>query len=219
MTKRSRDPATHTPLNAPKPPLEEKQQELEGTPSRDDKAGYIEQSDVDDLGEITPTDIYEGELEAGVNDDLPNDPESLELLTELELRSEETDDMHEAVEEGYTYVPPVDPPVVPDTTEEPRDTQVASGLQGSALDEPYDADHHQEFVPDEDETSARVREALRADSSTTRYADQVAIRTRDGIVTLRGVVDDIADSDNLIAVAMYVTGVREVVDRLQVRNA
>jgi len=65
---------------------------------------------------------------------------------------------------------------------------------------------------------ARVREALRADSSTTQYAGKIAITARDGVVTLRGEVDDLVDSDNLLAVAEYVDGVDEVVDELRVRG-
>jgi osmotically-inducible protein OsmY len=88
----------------------------------------------------------------------------------------------------------------------------------SSLDEPYDDDHHETFLPEDDEMSARVREALRADSSTTQFADRIAINTRRGVVTLRGVVDDLMDSDNLLAVAEFVEGVEEVVDELKVRG-
>ncbi|MFL5800231.1 MAG: BON domain-containing protein [Roseiflexaceae bacterium] len=215
MTERSRDPATNTPLNPPDPPLEEQLRQLAGNRAPADQGAPIDRTDVDDLGEITPTAIYEGELEAGVDDDLPDDPENLELLTELELRAGETDDPMEAAEEGYTYVPPIDPPTTPDG---PQDAMIASGLGVSALDEPFDQDHHSSFLEDDDEVSARVREALRADSATTQYADKIAIETRDGIVTLRGLVDDLTDSDNLLAVAEYVEGVEEVVDELEVRN-
>jgi osmotically-inducible protein OsmY len=90
-------------------------------------------------------------------------------------------------------------------------------MGSSALDEPYDADHHSGFLPDGDEVSARVREALRADSSTTQYADTVRIVTRGRTVILRGLVDDIDDSDNMVAVAQYVAGIDEVIDELEVR--
>src|SRR5262245_26276473 len=215
MTERNRKPAADTPLNPPDPPLEQQVRQLAGDRPPADQGTPIERADVDDLGEITPTAVYEGELEAGVDDDLPDDPENLELLTELELRAEETDDPMEAVEEGYSYVPPIDPPTTPGGLE---NAEVASGLGVSALDEPYDDGHHSSFLPSDDEVSARVREALRADSSTTAYADRVAIETRRGTVTLRGVVDDLVDSDNLLAVAEYVEGVDEVVDQLRVRG-
>jgi osmotically-inducible protein OsmY len=138
------------------------------------------------------------------------------MLTELELRADETDDPMEAVEEGFTYVPPIDPPVVPGGGYE--NAEVASGLGVSALDEPYDEDHHDSFGSTDDELSARVREALRADSSTTQYASRIAIATSGGVVRLRGIVDDLVDSDNLLAVAEYVEGVEEVIDELRVRG-
>jgi osmotically-inducible protein OsmY len=64
--------------------------------------------------------------------------------------------------------------------------------------------------------SDRVREAIRADASTTQYADSVEIDAEGGRVVLRGVVEDLEDDDNLVAVASTVTGVAEVVDRLDV---
>ena len=88
----------------------------------------------------------------------------------------------------------------------------------SALDKPFDSDHHSDFMTDDDELSARVRDALRADSSTTQYADQVRIVTRGATVILRGRVDDLEDTDNLVAVAQYVEGIDEVIDDLRVRS-
>jgi hypothetical protein len=218
MPERKRTATDDKPLNPPEVPIEQKQRELEGDRAEAEQAAYIDRSNIDDLGHLTPTGVYEGELAAATDDDLPGEPEAenLELLTELELRAEETNDAMEAVEEGYTYVPPIDPPTVPGGGL--SNAEVASGLGTSALDEPYDEDHHDSFMATEDEVSDRVREALRADSSTARYADQIAIQTRGGVVTLRGVVDDLVDSDNIAAVAGYVEGVAEVVDELRVRG-
>jgi hypothetical protein len=214
----SRDPSTNTPLNPPSPPIEEQLREMAGYRSADDQGTFPGADEIDDLGRLTSMDVYEGELEAGTADDLPgeSDAENLEMLTELELRADETDDPMEAVEEGFTYVPPIDPPVVPGGGYE--NAEIASGLGVSALDEPYDEDHHNSFLNEDDEVSARVREALRADSSTTQYADRIAIEVRGSVVTLRGEVDDLLDSDNLLAVAEYVEGVDDVVDQLRVRG-
>lgn len=215
----TRQPApADAPLNGPDVPLEDKQRQLEGRRPADRQEAFIEAQDIDGLGEITTTDIYQGELAAGVDDDLPGDTESLELLTELELRDGETDDPFEAAEEGQTYIPPMDPPTVPDRDGEFDDARIASGFGVSALDEPYDADHHSSFLPADDEVSARVREALLADSATTVYADQIVVSARGGVVTLRGMVDDLDDNDNLIAVAQYVDGVVEVIDKLKIRS-
>src|SRR3954470_14348696 len=205
----SRDPSTNTPLNPPSPSIEEQRRQMAGYRSADDQGEFPAAAELDDLGQITSTDVYEGQLEAGTADDLPSDPDAanLELLTELELRADETDDPMEAVEEGFTYVPPIDPPVVPGGDD---NAEIASGLGLSALDEPYDEDHHDDFITTEDEVCARVREALRADSSTNQYAHKIMITASDGVVTLRGIVDDLVDSDNLLAVAEYVEGVDEV---------
>jgi hypothetical protein len=213
----SSDPSTNTPLNPPSPPIEEQLRQLAGYRSADQQGEFPAADELDDLGQITSTDVYEGQLEAGTADDLPGEPaaENLELLTELELRTDETDDPMEAVEEGFTYIPPIDPPVAPGGDD---NAEVASGLGMSALDEQYDEDHHDSFLSDDDELSARVREAIRADSTTNQYARRIAITARDGVVTLRGVVADLVDSDNLLAVAEYVAGVDEVVDALRVRG-
>ena len=96
--------------------------------------------------------------------------------------------------------------------------EIGSGLGLSALDEPYDENHHGSFLPEDDEITARVRDALRADSSTWFHADRIRVATRGGVVTLSGLVDDLIDSDNLVAVADYVAGVVEVVDNLRVRR-
>lgn len=216
MTNRSsREPAPDTPLNPPDAPLDQKQRELEGDRPPDQQSAYIDRSDADALDRTTTTDIYEGELPDG-DDPRLGDVENLDLMTELELRAEETDDPIEAVEEGFTYIPPIDPPVVPGGGL--QNAEIASGLGLSALDEPYDADHHSSFLSADDEMSARVREALRADSSTSAYADAIGVATRGGVVIVRGVVDDMLDSDNIQAVAEYVEGVTEVIDELRIRG-
>ncbi len=134
---------------------------------------------------------------------------------EQELREGETDNPIEASDEGKTYVPPVDPPVVPET---PQDAEVASGFAPSAFAEPYDSNHSLSTLPDEATMHARIREALRADARTNPYADQIAIQSQGGIVQLGGVVEDMQDSDSLLEVAMRVEGVHEVIDKVTVRT-
>jgi len=140
----SSDPSTNTPLNGPSPSIEEQLRQMAGYRSADDQGEFPAADEVDTLGQITETDIYEGQLEAGTADDLPGEPDSenLEMLTELELRDGETEDPMEAVEEGMTYIPPIDPPIVPGGYD---NAEIASGLGVDALDEPYDADHHGSF--------------------------------------------------------------------------
>lgn len=182
-----------------------------------DQTAYRRSDEVDRLGSLTGTEIYQGELEAGVHDDLPTEPEheNIEDLAATELRAGETADPQVAAEEGMTWVPPTDPPAIP--SDDPQGLQVAAGFGDSAISEPYDPDHPGETLADEDELSARVREALRADAATSRYADSLAIGTRGGTIAVRGIVDDVDDSDNVVAVASRVSGIDEVVDELDVR--
>jgi hypothetical protein len=216
MSEHSRNRRDTTPLNGPEPDDQELLRQLRGDRSADDQGTGVFSADaVDGLGELTDTDQYLGETEAGVNDDLPDDTESLEMLTELELRDEETDDAFEASDEGLTYVPPIDPPIVPSNNLE--GVEIASGFGVSSLDEPYDSDSHDSFELGDDEMAARVKEAIRADSLTSEYAGAIAVEVVNGVVVLRGQVTDLEDSDNLIAVASFVEGVVEVVDKLRVR--
>lgn len=187
------------------------------THSEGDQVAYRRSDEVDRLGELTDTEIYQGELEAGVNDDLPTEPdaENIESLTALELRAGETGNADVAAEEGMTWIPPIDPPVVPDH-QDPEGIKIAAGFGITADDEPYDEDHHGETVPVDDEMADRVREALTANAATSAYADRLAIGVIDGRVAVRGVVDDIVDTDNVIEVISSVTGVVEVKDELEV---
>lgn len=216
MSDPTRNRDEQIPLNGPDPEDDELLRQLAGDRSADDQGtGVFSAENVAELGQLTDSDQYQGEVEAGVHDDLPGDPESLELLTELELRDGETDDAFVASDEGMTYVPPIDPPTVP--SDDLEGAEVASGFGVSALDEPYDLDSAGEALPADDQMVALVREAIRAESATSEYADSVAISVRDGVVTLRGEVADLVDSDNLAAAAEYVEGVVEVVDKLRVR--
>lgn len=218
MTEQNRQRRDITPLNGPDPDEDqEKLDQLMGNRTADDQGTAVISAEfVDGLGELRDTQQYLGEVEAGVNADLPDDPESLELLTELELREDETDDAFTASDEGMTYVPPIDPPTVPSASF--QDAEIASGFGVSALDEPFDQDGHGSFELNDDEIVARVYEALRADSATSAYANRVRIEVEEGVVTLRGEVSDLDDSDNLTAVAGYVEGVVDVIDELRVRT-
>jgi hypothetical protein len=162
-----------------------------------------------DLDEADPA-ALDGELPLELAD------ANLELLDATGLREGETDDPFEAAEEGLTYVPPTDPPVIPGDDGEP---EVASGFGSTAFDEPYDADHHSEVITGDDEMTERVREALRAEASTSAYADDVEVATAGGIVRLRGRVPDLVDEDNLVATAERVAGVSEVIDEIDVEAA
>ena len=70
----------------------------------------------------------------------------------------------------------------------------------------------------EADMEVRVREALRADAATSRYAEDLVIGTRGSVVGVRGLVDDIDDTDDVTEVISRVTGVSEVIDELDVKG-
>jgi hypothetical protein len=181
-----------------------------------DSASIPDASEIDDLGEMTDTRIYEGELESRTPDsDQPDESavERLDLLVSTEARAGETDDPYEAAEEGLAWIPPVDPPVRAGEIGQP---EVAAGFGTTAGDEPFDLDHHADALPDEDERTARVVEALRADASTAAVADRIDVDTDGARVVLSGSVEDIYDEEAVLAVASSVTGIGDVENRLAV---
>lgn len=207
--------ADTTPLNPPDVEPEDKRAQLDGSPDRDHQDPTMPASAVGDLGSITDTEVYEGELEAGANPDVDTEAQSLDLLEATELRVGETDNPDVAAEEGEAWVPPVDPPVVADA-DAPDGMRMAAGFGSTALEEPFDADHHSTFLPPDDEVSSRVREALFADARTSRLADRLDVETLGGVVVVRGEVDDLEDGELIEEVASVVTGVTEVRDETRV---
>jgi hypothetical protein len=189
--------------------------ELTATPPYPEQDGAFDTSEV----ELRPETVTDGQLYEGdsglIGEDGPiGDAERLELLEDAELRSDETSDPLLASEEGLAYVPPVDPPVIP--SDNPEGAEIAAGFASSRTDESFDSDHLTEVLPAEDEMTARVRDALRSDATTAAFADSLDIESDGGLVILRGVVEDLEDDDNAVAVAAEVPGVEEVVDALEV---
>ena len=115
------------------------------------------------------------------------------------LRAGETDDPLVAIEEGLTYVPPSDPPIVP--SDDPEGVQVPGAED---LDEGESA------------INARIREALRADGATTELADRLEIAVIGSIAIIRGQVDGLEDGDAIVAVVSEVEGIDDVRDETEV---
>ncbi|NJK79965.1 MAG: hypothetical protein HC893_16065 [Chloroflexaceae bacterium] len=208
MAPKNRPTKDTKPINTPDVEWEDKQRQLEGRRPKSQQDAFLEQDDLDSSDELTPN------LQNEAGPEVASD-EYLETLLENEVRPGETLRASEAAEEGLTYIPPIDPPTIPDN--EHHDTEVASGTAYTAFDTPYDEDHHQSFLPAGDEMSARVREALRADSRTAQLAGQITIVVKGKVAKLHGTVDDLVDSDMLVAVASEVVGIEEVIDETRVR--
>ena len=145
--------------------------------------------------------------EAAVLDDLDLD----------DLREGETDDPGVATQEGLTYVPPIDPPVVPDPESEDG-IAVAAGMAVSAESDPYDDDHRGTDLDPGSVMNVRIREALRADSQTSVLEDRLIIGTRGSVAVIRGVIDDVEDSDAIIDVVSRVSGISDVVDQTELAS-
>jgi hypothetical protein len=104
----------HRPEMEPRPDPQPDQDRGESNEFLDQLAGrnteetaYFDASDVEPLEGISRTDLYEGDTDP--NQELSErGVEQFDLLVEQELRAGETDDVMEAVEEGLTYVPPID---------------------------------------------------------------------------------------------------------------
>ncbi len=173
----------------------------------------------DDQGHVNHVPVYEGELEARPPDSMQpdrGDVESLEFLESTELRSGETDNPDVAAEEGLTWIPPTDPPVV--GTEDDGDPRIAAGFGATAESEPFDADHHREALPAEDEVTARVMEALLANAMTSSYADSLSVDSVGGVVRVSGVVADLEDETSVLEVVSGVDGVVDVRNELAVEG-
>lgn len=173
----------------------------------------------DDSGHTDHVPVYEGELEArpagSIQPDRP-EAESLEFLESTELRAGETNNPDVAAEEGLTWVPPTDPPV--SGVEDDGDPRIAAGFGSTAGDEPFDADHHREALPAEDEVTARVTEALLANATTTAYADTLSVDSVGGIVRVSGVVADLDDETSVLEVVSDVDGVVDVRNELTIEG-
>jgi hypothetical protein len=159
-----------------------------------------------DAGYSIPDPVYAGG-EAAVLD-------SLDLE---DLREGETDDPGVAAQEGLTYVPPIDPPVIADP--EAEDGIVpGAGIGVSAESEPYDDSHRGTDLDPESELNVRIREALRADSQTSVLEDRLIIGTRGSVAVIRGVVDDVDDSDAIVEVVSRVDGISDVIDETELAS-
>lgn len=188
-------------------------QALQGEEMPIDQDALLEPHEIEARRTPTQTELDRGE--PSPDRETAAGPEAtLDGLALDRLREGETDDPDVATEEGLTWVPPMDPPVRPDE-DEAEGLVVAAGTGTSALDEPYDRHHRSGELPDEPELTARVREALRADSATSELADRLAIVTRGSTAVIRGQVADVDESDAIVEVAGRVTGIDEVVDETE----
>jgi hypothetical protein len=164
-------------------PHEDELLALEGEAPLEDQDAVVDPDEIEDEEEDLAANL---DYEVGV----PRDPS---------LRRGETDDVLVAIEEGETWVPPTDPPVVP-APGDPDQIEVPGS-------EDQDAG--------EGELNARIRQALRSDSATSALADRIEIAVIGSTAILRGEVDGPEDSDVLVEVAGGVDGIDDVIDETE----
>ena len=202
---RANDPAADLPLDDVV--------ELQGDVPPIDQDGVLDPDELEAARRPTMTELDRGDPSpdpafAG------GDAEALDGLDLDDLREGETDDPDVATEEGLTYVPPIDPPVRAELDDQ-EGAVIAAGPAVSAGSEPYDDDHRSSDLAAETELTDRIRSALRADAATSGLSDRVVIGTRGATAVIRGVVDDLSDSDALVEVIERVDGVDNVVDQTE----
>src|SRR6267143_4525290 len=140
-------------------------------------------------------------------------PDHLDGIPDSEIEIEpfagpvETDPT-EAVEEGEPYFPPTDPVV---RVDQKGDTQIAGGFgTGETVTGPPQAVIQD--VPSDEALEDLVHRALRLDASTAHLHLHVGVSQ--GVVRLRGTIEDESDAENALAVAGDVPGVVDVIDEL-----
>jgi hypothetical protein len=205
MTSRNGPPDDRPNIGAT--PFLEGLQALEGEEMPDDQDAVLDPDEIEERRVPTQTEFDRLDPDGRVDDDA-DAIEGLGAGLDGELREGETDDPEVAAEEGLTWVPPIDPPVVASTWSD--DPVVAAGTGVSALDESYDSPGV--LNTEEGDLNERIREALRADSATSRLADVLVIGVVGKTAIIRGVVDDVDDSDAIVAVVERVPGIDDVLD-------
>jgi hypothetical protein len=206
-----RDPPDDRP-NIGTTPFLEGLQALEGEEMPEDQDAVLDPDEIEGRRTPTQTELDRLDPEAAVELGADGVDASAELAPDG-LREGETDDPDVAAEEGIPWVPPIDPPAI--ATPWSDEPVVAAGTGVSALDEAYDEDSPGVLLSEEGEVNERIREALRADSSTSRFADLLVIAVVGSTAIIRGEVDDIEDSDSIVAVVERVPGIDQVVDETE----
>jgi hypothetical protein len=183
-----------------------------------------------EVSSVLPESLEGMELSTGDAGDFPSatpeteDDESLEpgdfmdqeILENAEGAAGPTaiSDIDQDYSEGEeVYVPPTDPPS--DGADE-----IIGGFQTTSMDQetPDEGGGHSALIsgPPDEEIRDHVLHELREDSETT--ALEIEVEVRNGIVLLRGLVEDVLDAEAAEAVAARVDGVREVREELELRN-
>lgn len=161
----------------------------------------------------TDPELSEEQLEQA--DDLLGRPQAQvdrDLATEQAFNTQDGDghtyNPHLAAEQGLTYTPPTDPPVVP--SDDLQGAEVATGF-GTSMEE---SSPDEEILPDrvdnnDLELAGDVEQALRFNSETAHLTD-LTVSVRDGEVTVQGTIPGDEDRPLIDAIVANLPGVTRV---------
>lgn len=159
-------------------------------------------------------------IDPGFNERLSNNPDVMDLARDYLTEGEEpsfsedpgTTDVIEVVEEGETYFPPTDPPIVRRGLD---NAEVMGGFSSDSMEEPdMPEDQEARFTGGDEELADRVRYALAADSYTTDL--NITVEVEDGVVYLHGNVGSLEDIEMAEEVAGSVPGITDVEEDLEI---
>jgi hypothetical protein len=120
----------------------------------------------------------------------------------------------EAWDQGLTYTPPDDPPVLPG--DNPQGVEIAAGFAPSMAQSNPDEEELPPGVDNNDDDLAEdIYVTLRNTSETSTLADAIIIAVEDGLVTLTGTVETEADIALVYEVVSAVEGVVDIEIDLQ----
>lgn len=190
-------------------PFLEGLQALDGEEMPEDQDSVLDPDEIEGRRTLTQTELDRLDPDPGPDRD-DDGLDGFGGLAEDGLRDGETDDPEVAAQEGMPWVPPIDPPVLGLSGSD--DPVIVAGTGRSALDESYDEEPAGALLSEEGDINERIREALRADSATSRLADLLFIGVAGSTAVIRGTVDDIDDGDAIVAVVERVPGIRDVRD-------
>jgi BON domain len=120
----------------------------------------------------------------------------------------------EAWDQGLTYTPPDDPPVLPG--DNLQGVEIAAGFAPSmAQSNPDDEELPANVDNNDDDLAENIYVTLRNTSETSTLADDLIIAVEDGVVTLTGTVQTEADIALVYEIVSAVEGVVELEIDLQ----
>lgn len=128
-----------------------------------------------------------------------------------------TYDVSVANDQGLTYTPPTDPPVMP-SMDDREGIDIAAGFGLSMEDSDPDVEILPERIDNNDlDLEEDVYEAIRFNSETQNLTD-VRVRAGNGVVALFGTVPDDQDMERLVDLVEDMEGVERVLNRLVVEE-